>query len=345
MFKFIDIHQANVLGLGAEKFASGLIRHLESVKTIKIKNIYINKKSPVKAFHKSASNILFIEYFLGNLSRLTEIFFWRSFRDQKNEILVLGDLPLNTSAKQYVLCHQSLIFKKFSVFSTNFFRFMLFRIIYKIFLKKNDVVLVQSQEMAKNIREKINQNINVRVIDLSSRFFGWPQFIRKNRKIANKDLNKIKLLYPSAFYPHKNHYLLDEVDFGDSTEIIVTIDEDNLSKNHNSIIFMGNISRDEVFGLYQKVDALLFLSANESLGLPVLEAVRCNLPIVCPYAEYSKDLDSENCFYFDLDDPISIITAIESLKIKILNGWWPNWDFNSIYKDSDSESLEDIILK
>jgi len=344
LFKFIDIHQANVLGLGAGKFISGIIQHLADVKKIKIKKLYINKESSVKEFHKSASEILFVEYFLGIFSRLTEIFFWRFFRDQKNEILVLGDLPLNTTAKQYVLCHQSLIFKKFSIFSINFFRFMLFRVIFKIFLKKNDVVLVQSREMAKNIREKINQNIDIRVIDFSSRFFGWPQFTRSKRKAPNKDSKKIKLFYPSAFYPHKNHHLLDNIDFGESTEIIVTINKDNLPKNDNSIIFLGDISRNEVFSLYRKVDALLFLSANESLGLPLLEAVKCNLPIVCPYAEYSKDLNSENCFYFDLEDPISLITAIESMKIKILNGWWPNWHFNSVYKNSDSDSLEDIIL-
>ena len=109
--KSIDIHQANVVGLGAEKFASGVIQELVAFERFEIKNVYINKKSPRKKYYKSVSKQVRVNYFLGLFSRLVEILMWRFTRDQKNEILVLGDLPLNTSAKQYVLCHQSLMFK------------------------------------------------------------------------------------------------------------------------------------------------------------------------------------------------------------------------------------------
>ena len=66
------------------------------------------------------------------------------------------------------------------------------------------------------------------------------------------------------------------------------------------------MSREAVFERYKNVDALLFLSSNESLGMPILEAISCNLPIICPYAEYTKGLNDENCFFFDLRDPSTL---------------------------------------
>jgi glycosyltransferase involved in cell wall biosynthesis len=339
--KLIDIHQANVIGLGAEKFASGVVKEILSVSEIGIATVYINR---IKESFDTKCNIIKIHYGLGMLSRLLEIFCWRFYRDQKNEIVVLGDLPLNTSCKQYVLCHQSLMFKRYSLLSVNFYKFFLFRLIFRIFLKKNDIVLVQSQEMAQKISNKISNKIDVRVLKLDSHCYGWPTFLRTKRVISQIDPKAIRLFYPSAFYPHKNHRMLNLIELESSTDIIVTIDKEQLPNCKNSVTFRGRISRDEVYELYQEVDALLFLSRNESLGLPILEAIKCNLPIICPYAEYTKDLPSDNCFHFDLEDPDSLEDAIYSLRKKIHQGWWPLWNFSAIYKTDTNISIADLLV-
>ena len=104
------------------------------------------------------------------------------------------------------------------------------------------------------------------------------------------------------------------------------------------------MSREEVFQRYKTVDALLlFLSSNESLGMPILEAISCNLPIICPYAEYTKGFSDENCFFFELNDPSSLELAIETAKYKILNGWWPQWSFYESFKDERGLPIENII--
>ena len=341
MTKLIDIHQANVIGLGAEKFASGVVKELASVSEIRISTVYINRFK--ESFHTKCK-IIKIHYGLGILSRLFEIFCWRFYRDQKNEIVVLGDLPLNTSRKQYVLCHQSLMFKRYSLFSINFYKFFLFRLIFRIFLKKNDVVLVQSREMAKKINNEISNEINVRVLNLGSHYYGWPTFLRTKRILSQIDPEAIRLFYPSAFYPHKNHHMLNLIELESPTDIIVTIDKDQLPNCANSVRFKGRITRNEVYELYKEVDGLLFLSRNESLGLPILEAVKCNLPIICPRAEYTKDLPPDNCFYFDLEDPDSLEDAIYSLTEKMHQGWWPNWNFNAIYKNDSDISIADLLV-
>ena len=192
--KSIDIHQGNVVGLGAKKFTSGIVQHLLGFSKIRIETIYIHSSSRAIGYGANA-RITFVNYLFGGLSRIFEICFWRYYRRQENELLVLGDLPLNTLSKQFVLCHQSLMFKRFSVFAPEFFKFALFRFLFRLFLKRNDVVLVQSQEMAKNVRSLVNEGVVVEIIDLNSSFFGWPQFYRKGRRDLFQDYEPFELIY------------------------------------------------------------------------------------------------------------------------------------------------------
>jgi len=341
--KLIDIHQANVFGLGAQKFIVGLIREIHNCGGIAIDNVYLNKISPRDAYSGN-HRFVYVRYYLGFFSRLVEIFFWRFFRKNNNEILILGDLPLNTAAKQYVLCQQSLIFKDFAKTSIQFYKFWLFRFIFKLFLKKHDIVLVQTEEMAKNIRVHIGSNVNVKVVDVGSNYFDWPDFIRRQRIRSNKAPNGFRVIYPSAFYPHKNHYLLKLITYKENTKIILTLNQDEFFSYDAALTYIGRVPREHIFDLYKEVDALLFLSSNESLGLPILEAIKCNLPIICPRAEYTGHLSANNCFFFEIDDPSSLERAIFRASEKISAGWWPNWSFDEIICRGSRTVIEDILL-
>ena len=127
-------------------------------------------------------------------------------------------------------------------------------------------------------------------------------------------------------------------------QIKVTIDSKNIYKAKKNIKFLGSISREEVYNIYKKTDALLFLSSEESFGLPLAEAVKCNLPIICPYADYTEFLSSQNCFYFKLSDPTSLIDAMNRLENKLKNNWWSNWDFNVVYSNDQLLTIDKIIL-
>ena len=145
-------------------------------------------------------------------------------------------------------------------------------------------------------------------------------------------------------YSHKNHHLLNQISFDETANVEVTISDSELNDASDSVIFLGRMSREAVFERYKNVDALLFLSSNESLGMPILEAISCNLPIICPYAEYTKGLNDENCFFFDLRDPSTLQLAIQTAKSKILNGWWPQWSFSESFKDERGLPIEKIIV-
>ena len=134
------------------------------------------------------------------------------------------------------------------------------------------------------------------------------------------------------------------LDINEPIKVIVTVDETEWSDTKSEIYCIGRVSRDEVFEIYKSVDALLFLSSNESLGMPILEAVKCNIPIICPYAEYTHHLGSSNCFFFHIDDPSSLERAIQLASSKLLEGWWPDWHFEVVATNINSVGLEEVIL-
>ena len=66
---------------------------------------------------------------------------------------------------------------------------------------------------------------------------------------------------------------------------------------------------------YKNADALLFLSSEESLGLPLIEAMAINIPIVCPNLDYSRNICGDSAFYFDLNNLDSLYDTLKALKI------------------------------
>ena len=54
--------------------------------------------------------------------------------------------------------------------------------------------------------------------------------------------------------------------------------------------------------LYRVADALLFPSAQEGFGLPVLEAGLARLPAFCADIEPFRAIAGENLHYFDLNE-------------------------------------------
>ncbi len=341
--KNIDIHQINVSGLGAMKFSDALVHDIVESESIGINKFYFNKYNFNSRYSEAAAESTICSYRFGTLSRIFEVLCWRFYRKQNTDIFILGDLPLNTSAKQYVLCQQSLIFKRFSFFSINFFKFGLFRILFKLFIKSSDVVLVQNAEMERYINQYIGDHITVKIIDLRSSSFGWPKFYRKGRSRLPHHENSMRLIYPAAFVPHKNHHLLSAIKSEFEAKVLVTV-ENNEVMEHSSISCIGQVSREKIFEFYENVDGLLFLSSNESLGMPILEAIKCNLPIVCPYAEYTKGLSADNCFFFDLDRPDTLEKALVELRDKLLSGWWPNWNFDNQFSNSRYSPIDVILL-
>ena len=167
-----------------------------------------------------------------------------------------------------------------------------------------------------------------------------PNIIDERFKMLNSsELNEIKFsfvlpefffLYVAHFYPHKNHIRLitsfgkykirsqvENLDYfklvlrGDGLEeninIISLINEFNLE---NDIIFLPRLSSLELIKLYNLASALVFPSLYEGGGIPIMEALACQCPIIASEIEAVKEFTEGMCFNFNPYDCESIADSL-----------------------------------
>ena len=118
------------------------------------------------------------------------------------------------------------------------------------------------------------------------------------------------ILFPTGEMVHKNNEIIvkgfekfNKINNNKFKLIITSFfsqeNKDNLLKLSQNIIFSGNVSEQELAYLYQKAKLVVFGSLYEGLGLPVLEAVYYQKPIVLSDIPAFKEIDNQqDAFYF-----------------------------------------------
>ena len=161
-------------------------------------------------------------------------------------------------------------------------------------------------------------------------------FTNDNPSIINS--NELNLFYPASFYKHKNHILVNKILHSTAffkiknVKFHLTISAKNwlnisklTSLEIDYINFLGTISDLEVKEYYQKFGILFFPSIDETLGLPLIEAMKMGSYIICSDLPYAKLLCGYEAIYFNPNDVDSVIESILELKNKINNCEIPNW--------------------
>jgi glycosyltransferase involved in cell wall biosynthesis len=93
-------------------------------------------------------------------------------------------------------------------------------------------------------------------------------------------------------------------------EIFDYIEQHNL---HKEIIFTGYVSDEEKVCLLQYTKAFLFLSVYEGFGIPPLEALKCNTPVLVSDIPVFHELFGNNVFYaepYNVDHIAKMINEI-----------------------------------
>ena len=85
------------------------------------------------------------------------------------------------------------------------------------------------------------------------------------------------------------------------------------SKLEARIRVRSGVQTDELAGLYNRAEALVFPSLYEGFGLPVLEAMACGCPVLCSNVTSLPEIAGDAALFFEPGDRQAIARAIRSV--------------------------------
>lgn len=349
----VRLHLTNVTGLGASQLLQSLLPLLERDPAFTVECIYLPDRGALSTYH-SQNPLTVTEIYrrvLPNaLSRIFECTFGASHFDGDLPLLVFGDLPLRCRGPQTVFVQQSNLLRshRFQC-KRGSLRYWLARAVFYMNRHRVRAFIVQTDVMREAL-ERSYSGIAGKVHVIPQPVPSWllqSGLCRKAR--TQPSLERLRLIYPAAEYPHKNHVLLSTLDLHADwpiEELMLTLSEINHPAPQLSWIqCVGLLSPVQMIEAYSKVDALLFFSKEESYGFPLLEAMFVGLPIVCPDLPYAHTLCGENAIYFDPDNSDSLLDALQTLQTRLQQGWWPNWEDRLLRVPKDWETVARRMLQ
>lgn len=349
----VRLHLTNVTGAGATQLLQSLLPALERDQKAVVECIYLPDRGPL-ADYVSLSSATLVEVFRRRLPRaLSRVLECTLFAYQFNgdtPLIVLGDLPLRCNSSQIVFVQQSnLLRPKRFRWRKGGLRYWLARVIFAINHTRVRAFIVQTDVMRIAL-ERMFPDIAGRVYVISQPVPTWLLYsgLKRSGRVK-KDGGKLKLVYPAADYPHKNHILLSRIPTHADCpveELILTINSLSNPASHLSWVrCSGFLSPEEMIKMYSEVDALLFMSKEESYGFPLVEAMFVGVPIICPDLEYARVLCGSEAIYFDPNDATSLVSAIQCLNSRLELGWWPHWEDRLIHFPPDWETVAERMLQ
>ena len=329
----MQIHATNVQGLGASQVVKSFLDASSNLGFLEFSNIYLPSTGQLSNYIPNEGKVKRYKRILPNsISRLIECLFSR-FLFPNVKTIVLGDIPLRGIKNQIVLVHQpNLVYPKVNNNSSKSIGFRINRFLFSFNNKFANTIIVQTGAMADDLIKSYPSIKNKIIISPQP----VPNWLKKDIVEIKKTNNrKLVLFYPAAYYPHKKHdflislnnYLLDNSINFSNVEIWVTLGEEHF-KDFVSIPFLKNLGRlspDEMNMYYQKVDALLFLSSMESYGLPLIEAVTLNIPVLTVDFSYSRWICEETAYYFEPYSEKSFLEAVKRLRNDFESNYRPNY--------------------
>ena len=290
----------------------------DNVKLIKFKR-YTNIFS--KILFRIYLDIFFIPYFIS--------------KNKISKLLAFGNFLISpVKVKKVVLLHHPYIVDNILLNKLLFLPKIiekLKRFVFYITIKNVDIVVVQSNYMKRLLLEVWGNDIKNYVVPnpISKNFIKNYSLVEINDFIKHRlqNIDKIKILYVSRFYPHKNHIFLVDLskllnENNINHEILITVDfkqqetldlQQRITKENTSIKSIGEISQFELETYYKTSHIFIFSSNSETFGNPLIEAMKFGLPIVVPNLEYAQSIVEEAGIYYNQNDILECKDSINSL--------------------------------
>ncbi|MEH7250371.1 glycosyltransferase, partial [Neobacillus niacini] len=226
----------------------------------------------------------------------------------------------NTSIKkgdyyQCALVHTSLPFETLSFKDIEIKNYLKYKLLLRNMLKlqKNNmnIVIVQTKWIKEEL-EKLSFHQTIKVLRPNSNDIKTlDKKISKELEAKIIEGSNIKLFYPTNIEKYKNNNTLikavenfNKINKDSKVTLYLTLD----GQDKRGVKYIGRVPYESIYNIYKSMDALIFPSMTETLGLPLLEAKQCNLPILVSDRKYSREVCDESAYYFDPTSVESIVS-------------------------------------
>ena len=156
-------------------------------------------------------------------------------------------------------------------------------------------------------------------------------FASSNRRRRWRQDGILKILYVSAYYPHKQPGLVAEAvrlmnESGFAAHLTLTMDFDQISLfggghrdqfllesgvQRNEVSMLGNVPYESLAALYDDHDVFVFPSLSETFGHPLAEAMSMGIPIVASDTPVHREVCAGAASYFS---PLSALSLAERFR-------------------------------
>jgi glycosyltransferase involved in cell wall biosynthesis len=81
----------------------------------------------------------------------------------------------------------------------------------------------------------------------------------------------------------------------------------------DAVTFTGSVSHSELLAVYRTADVFVSCSEHEGFGVPVLEAMHFDVPVVAHAAAATPEIVADAGLLFDEKDPLLLATAVDEI--------------------------------
>ena len=246
---------------------------------------------------------------------------------QSNDIVhCFGNLPplFKLKARVSVLLQNRYMVENLSLFGFTLWarlRIMVERLWFVLFATNVDEFIVQIPSMEKLLKSKLNKkHIPISVMPFVE---STESHVLQSDKSADLLYD---FLYVASGEPHKNHRRLIDAwcclaSEGLFPRLCLTIEEEGFPElcewmkikkvEYNlKLVNVGSIPYHEVQKLYKRVNALIYPTIFESLGLALIEAQQVGLPIIASELDFVRDI-LDPCESFSPYSALSLSRAVK----------------------------------
>jgi Glycosyltransferase len=328
----IRLHLTNVQGLGATILLRSLLPAIVALDDLQVERAFVPASDALLDIDalRAMPTTRYKRRLPNSISRALECLVFARRFDGETPILVLGDIPLRIRGPQAVLVHQPLLFdppsRGISLASA---KYGVLRWLFRNNAGRVGAFFVQTEAMRDALVNRYPEvKSRVHVIAQPA-----PEWLRASafcdRPVQRLAGRRLRLFYPAASYPHKNHALLagaSHVEWPVERLVLTVPESEHPDPRASWIHCVGRLDKAAVLAEYAATDALLFLSRSESLGFPLLEAMSAGIPIVVADRPYAHAVCGSEALYFDPDSQLSLLAVLAELRQRLESGWRPNWE-------------------